>query len=120
MLPAHPPIPYNQLPPPLPELHLPPQAPMPPTMAYDSPTLPQTIPRRCVPFADDEVYNSPLPEPPQVPSKRYETPALGMVPTHAPSPAADVDPPALHQGPLEPSRDQKLSMEYYSQEQHQE
>ena len=44
-----------------------------------------------------------------------------MVPTQAPAdPAADVDPPSLHQGPLEPPRDPKLSMEYYSQEQHQE
>ncbi|PVH64246.1 hypothetical protein PAHAL_2G221400 [Panicum hallii] len=124
MLPAHPHIPHNQPPPPLAEPHQPPEAPMPATMAYDKPALPQTIPRQCVPFAD-EVYNSPLPvprqpKPPKVPSKRYETPALSMVPTQAPAPAANVDPPALHQGPLEPSRDPILSMEYYSQEQHQE
>ncbi|CAN6210375.1 unnamed protein product [Urochloa humidicola] len=61
MLPAHPPLPYNQLPPPLPAPYLPPHAPVPPTMAYDdTPPLPQTIPRRCVPLAD-KVYDSPLP-----------------------------------------------------------
>ncbi|CAL5065012.1 unnamed protein product [Urochloa decumbens] len=120
MLPANPPVPpYNQPPPPLPAPYLPPHAPVPPTMAYDDTPPLQTIPRQCVPFAN-KVYDSPLPvaqqpEPHKVPSKRYETPALGMVPTIQDLPP---DPPAL-QHPLEPSRDDsKPNMEYYSQEHH--
>ncbi|CAL5080781.1 unnamed protein product [Urochloa decumbens] len=120
MLPPHPPVPpYNQLPPPLPAPYLPPHAPVPPTMAYDDTPPLQTIPRQCVAFAD-KVYDSPLPvaqqpEPHKVPSKRYEAPALmGLVSTIQDPPPA---PPAL-QHPLEPSRDSKPSMEYYSQEHH--
>ncbi|CAN6173925.1 unnamed protein product [Urochloa humidicola] len=118
ILPAHPPVPYNQLPPPLPAPYLPPHAPAPPTMAYDTPPRLETIPRQCVPFAD-KVYDSQYqvaqqPEPHKLPSKRYETPALGMVPATQDPPST---PPAL-QHPMYTLRDSKPSMKYYSQEHH--